>query len=68
MDKIHPEANLSAFDLLRESNLLTSREIEITESWDATALLGLLASAKISSLEVTAAFCKRATIAQQLVS
>ncbi|OJI98014.1 hypothetical protein ASPVEDRAFT_126076 [Aspergillus versicolor CBS 583.65] len=68
MDKIHPEANLSAFDLLKESNLLTSREIEITESWDATALLGFLASAKISSLEVTAAFCKRAAIAQQLTN
>ena len=58
---------ISAFDVLDQTNILTKREREITENYDATALLGQLASGAISSLEVTTAFCKRAAIAHQLV-
>lgn len=58
---------ISAFSLLDQTNLLTKRERDITDSYDATALLGQLATGDISSLEVTTAFCKRAAIAQQLV-
>ncbi|KAH7133814.1 amidase signature domain-containing protein [Dactylonectria macrodidyma] len=59
---------ISGFDLLDQTNLLTKREREITDKYDATALLGQLASGVVSSLEVTTAFCKRAAIAQQLIN
>ena len=65
--KVSPTARLSAFDLLAESAILTPREIEITEHYDATQLLELMASKRISSTEVTSAFCKRAAVAHQLV-
>ena len=48
--------------------LLTPAEIDITENNDAMALLGKIARLELSSYAVTAAFCKRAAIAQQLVS
>ncbi|KAF4970369.1 hypothetical protein FZEAL_10061 [Fusarium zealandicum] len=59
---------ISAFDLLDQTSLLSDREREITEKYDATALLGQLASGAFSALEVTTAFCKRAAIAQQLIN
>ena len=61
-------ANFIAFKLLGECGILTNEEFDITENYDATALLGLLASKKVSSITVTTAFCKRAAIGQQLVS
>lgn len=65
--KVSPKSSISAFDLLKESSLLTPREMEITEKYDATALLDQLRSKTITSVEVTTAFCKRAAIAHQLV-
>jgi amidase len=52
----------------RECGLLTSEEIELTENNDATSLLESLRSGQVTSLAVTTALCKRAAIAQQLVS
>jgi amidase len=49
------------------SGIMTNRELSLTEL-DATELLVLLAKGQVSSFELTLAFCKRATIAQQLVS
>ena len=46
--------------------LLTSAQIKITEQ-TATELLAKLATRKLSSVEVTEAFCIRAAIAHQLV-
>lgn len=46
--------------------LLTPAQIEITEQ-TATELLAKLATGKLSSVEVTKAFCIRAAIAHQLV-
>ncbi|KAL7911416.1 amidase [Trichoderma velutinum] len=66
--KVSPESRLSAFDLLKESALLTPEEIAITEKYDATTLLELMAASKISCHEVTRAFCKRAAIAHQLTN
>ncbi|TBU35216.1 general amidase [Dichomitus squalens] len=51
-----------------QCGLLTSREIEITNTTDVDALLSNLATAKWSSEEVTRAFYKRAIIAHQLVN
>jgi hypothetical protein len=65
--QVSPKSHLSAFDLLKESGILTPKEIEITEHYDATQLLDLMAKGKMSSVQVTSAFCKRAAVAHQLV-
>ncbi|KAJ6045870.1 uncharacterized protein N7446_008955 [Penicillium canescens] len=62
------EKSHSPFDILRNSGILSEREITITEDHDATDLVRKLASREYSSLEVTTAFAKRAAIAQQLTS
>jgi amidase len=48
--------------------ILTSLEVEITSKYDATALVDKLKDGVWSVEQVTVAFCKRAAIAQQLVS
>ena len=58
----------SIFDIPLQSEILTNREVDITEKHEATDLIRKLASKEYSSLEVTTAFCKRAAIAQQLTS
>lgn len=60
--------NLIELDIVRKSGILTQKELEITENFDVDALLNLLATGKLSALEVTIAFSKRAAIAQELVS
>lgn len=56
------------YDLPRRSGLLSDLELDITENCSAGQLLKKLASGQVSSLAVTKAFCKRAAIAQQVVS
>lgn len=51
----------------RECGLLSAREIELTERYDATGLVREIAAKKLRSVDVVTAFCKRAAIAQQLV-
>ncbi|TVY60850.1 Acetamidase [Lachnellula suecica] len=51
-----------------ESGILSNKELEITESYTAKQLLESLAAGTLTSAEVTAAFSKRAAIAQQLTS
>ncbi|EHY61217.1 hypothetical protein HRR83_000977 [Exophiala dermatitidis] len=55
-----------------KSGLLSSRELEITENYDAVGLLEMLrkgpADGGYSVTEVVTAFCKRAAIAQQLTN
>ncbi|KAJ0362115.1 hypothetical protein COL154_006425 [Colletotrichum chrysophilum] len=55
------EGQLNALDVARN-------ELEITESYSAKELLGKIHAGKLTSEEVTVAFCKRAALAQQLVS
>lgn len=55
-------------DLPRRSGLLSEVELDLTENYTASQLLVKLTSGQVSSLDVTAAFCKRAAIAQQVVS
>ena len=67
--KIRPTANCN--DVLavpRECGLLSDQEIQITENYDATTLVKELAARRLKSVDVVTAFCKRAAIAQQLVS
>lgn len=48
--------------------ILSSREIEITMTYDAVDLLQKIAGASYSAEEVMVAFCKRAAVAQSLVN
>ncbi|CAK7222448.1 hypothetical protein SBRCBS47491_004868 [Sporothrix bragantina] len=52
--------------ILRDSKILSDHELAITEEYNAGELLAKLASGKLTALEVTVAFSKRAAIAQQL--
>lgn len=65
-----PTANV--LHVPRESGILSERELDITENHDAVALLEMLRKGPteggFSSEEVVVAFCKRAALAQQLVS
>ncbi|KAJ6134478.1 hypothetical protein N7523_000800 [Penicillium sp. IBT 18751x] len=55
-------------DIPRHCGILSEREIRITETYDATALLEKLTSREFTAVEVATAFCKRSAIAQQLTS
>lgn len=57
----------SALDIPRQSGVLTPKEVEITEKYDAVALLEKLLSKEFSAYEVALAYCKRAAIAHQVV-
>jgi amidase len=60
-------STLSVLDVPRSCGLLTEQELSITEDHDATALVQLLGTGKLKSVDVVTAFCKRAAIAQQCV-
>lgn len=55
-------------DIARRSGILSDKELDISEKFSAVELLKNLAERKFSAVDVTTAFCKRAAIAQQLVS
>lgn len=58
---------LDVTDIPRFCGLLTDWELEITERYDATALVEKLATRKITAIALLHAFRKRASIAHQLV-
>lgn len=58
--------NDSFMDLPASSGLLTSEELQITNS-SAVDLVAKLGSGQLKSVEVTLAFCKRAALAHQAV-
>jgi amidase len=62
------DGHLIEADLVRQSGILADKELDITESYSAVDLLQRLSGGGFSSVDVTTAFCKRAAIAQQLVS
>lgn len=51
----------------RECGILSAEEIKITEAYDAVALAEELRTGRLSAVDVTRAFSKRAAVAQQLV-
>ncbi|RAL09809.1 putative acetamidase [Aspergillus homomorphus CBS 101889] len=51
---------------IRTCGILTEQELQWTDTAETTALLAQLAAGKISAVQLTTAFCKRAAIAQQL--
>ncbi|KAF2640867.1 amidase [Massarina eburnea CBS 473.64] len=58
----------SVLSIPRTSNILSDRELELTEKYDATALVEMMSSGKVKSVDVVTAFCKRAAVAQQCVN
>ena len=66
--RVESNANANVLSIPTSCGVLTPKEVEITESADATEVLQKLAKGEWSSYEVTLAFCKRAAIAQQLVN
>ncbi|KAL4244286.1 amidase family protein [Abortiporus biennis] len=58
----------SVIDIPAKTGILTSLELEITETTDVDILLNYLATGKWSSVQVTTAFYKRAIIAHQLTN
>ncbi|KAJ5689465.1 hypothetical protein N7462_003857 [Penicillium macrosclerotiorum] len=60
--------NLIQNEAIRKSGILTENELKITENYNVSKLLSALASGTLTSSEVTLAYCKRAAVAQQLVS
>ncbi|KAL4896555.1 amidase [Aspergillus ambiguus] len=52
----------------RKCGILDEQELDITENYDATALLEKIASGQFTAVKVTTAFSKRAAIAQQLTN
>jgi len=62
-----PGVNLIASDVLKHAGILSSVELQITETKLATEIARQLKTGELSSLAVTTAFAKRAAIAQQLV-
>ncbi|KAK6532642.1 hypothetical protein TWF281_006823 [Arthrobotrys megalospora] len=64
-----PDDNISnVTHIPRECGLLSARELEITETYDAVELADKIQKRAYSCYEVTVAFCKRAAIAQQLLN
>lgn len=59
--------NLIQTEAIRKSGVLTTRELEITEQYHVSGLLSALADGRLTSAEVTLAYCKRAAVSQQLV-
>ncbi|KAJ4348593.1 uncharacterized protein N0V89_009971 [Didymosphaeria variabile] len=62
------EGRLIERRVVEKSGLLTDKELGITEHYSVRALLNMMATGKLSALEVTVAFCKRAALAQQLTA
>ncbi|KAF2171234.1 hypothetical protein M409DRAFT_50700 [Zasmidium cellare ATCC 36951] len=65
-DSIIENPPLDVTRIPRECGLLTDEELDITENYDLVALSEAIASRKLTSVQVTSAFCKRAAIAHQL--
>lgn len=56
---------ISVLDVPRTSGLLSHKELDITENYDAVELVASMIKGELSSVEVVKAFCKRAAIAHQ---
>lgn len=68
LKKLPPNDRWNVLDVPKESGILSAAELRITEAPDATTLLEGLQSGKLTAVEVTTAFCKRAAIAHQVTN
>jgi Asp-tRNA(Asn)/Glu-tRNA(Gln) amidotransferase A subunit family amidase len=64
-----PPASVTNYlNIPRECGLLTEKEVDITEHYDATGLAQAIRERTFTCVDVTTAFCKRAAIAHQLIN
>ncbi|KAG8624597.1 hypothetical protein KVT40_007664 [Elsinoe batatas] len=63
-----PASKTDLRDVPKTCGVLTAEEIRITETEDATALLGEIRRGRWSVGEVVGGFCKRAAVAQELTN
>lgn len=68
LNTISESANISVLDVPAKCGILDAKEIDITEKYDAVALVEKIAKKELTASEVTLAFCKRAAVAHQVVS
>ncbi|KAL6703948.1 hypothetical protein ACN47E_008886 [Coniothyrium glycines] len=62
-----PGPNVTSYmGIPRDCGILTAKELDITDKYDATALAEAIREKRLQCVDVTRAFCKRAAIAQQL--
>ena len=66
--RFHESSAENVLDIPSTCGILTPKELEITENYDASDLVQMMANKELSSREVTVAFCKRAAVAQQCVN
>lgn len=67
-EKADRDELLPSDDRILNCGILSPLDLEITNIDDANVLLYRIASQKYTSVQVTEAFCKRASIAQQLTN
>ncbi|KAJ5936640.1 hypothetical protein N7466_003090 [Penicillium verhagenii] len=63
---IQSDPPLSTLDAIRSCGILSPEELAWTDTTDIQDLVSAIASRRVTSLQLTTAFCKRAAIAQQL--
>ncbi|RSM03938.1 hypothetical protein CEP52_007116 [Fusarium oligoseptatum] len=62
------DTRLISLNPVKKSGILNNFEVEITEKHSAAQLVREMARGELKAVEVVTAFCKRAAIAQQLLS
>ncbi|KAJ5106896.1 amidase [Penicillium angulare] len=67
-DRISETASNNVLQVPRECGILSAKQLEITENYDATALLEKIHSKYFTAADVAEAFCIRAAIAQQVTN
>ncbi|KAJ5279304.1 amidase [Penicillium angulare] len=67
-DQISETSSNNVLQVPRECGILSAKQLEITENYDATALLENIHSKHFTAVEVAEAFCIRAAIAQQVTN
>lgn len=60
------DSDVNVLDVPRRCGILSAKELEITEEYDAISLAEAVQSGSLDAKSVAIAFCKRAAIAQQL--
>ncbi|KIX96407.1 uncharacterized protein Z520_07673 [Fonsecaea multimorphosa CBS 102226] len=68
LESVNADADISVLDVPGKCGILTPKELEITETYDAVDLTTKIAAKELSAVEVTEAFCKRAAIAHQVTN
>jgi amidase len=66
LSSLPSSSTLDVRSIPQTCGILNSKELDITENYDATSLAAALRSGVLTAEAVTTAFCKRAAIAQQL--